>query len=154
MRNTTARPVCRRSASSLALLVTMSLLVSGCGSDHPGMVVVTGTLTVDGQPPPTAGQIYFNGTESLGGFPLRPGTGFYDETGSYTIKTHELGDGLYPGKYVVSVHCFQQPPNMEGKPVVSYIADKWNSGVQSGLTLEVPVDSDPIEYDIDVTSAP
>jgi hypothetical protein len=141
-----------RGALVFALLAATTFLVAGCGTDHPGIVVVTGKLTVDGAPPPTSGEIYFNGTESLGGFPLRPGTGFYDETGTYTIRTHEMGDGLYPGKYVISVHCFEQPPNMEGKPVVSYIADKWNSGMASGLTLEVPVGSDPIQYDIDVTT--
>ncbi|MEZ6071448.1 MAG: hypothetical protein R3C10_14565 [Pirellulales bacterium] len=134
-------------------VMTAFLHVAGCGSEHPGMVEVTGVLTVDGGPPPTSGEIYFNGTESYGGFPLRPGTGFYDETGQYTIKTHTLGDGLYPGKYVVSVHCYKQPPNMEGKPVESYIAAKWNSGVASGLTLEVPVGSDPLNFPIDVTTA-
>lgn len=129
--------------------VGLLLAVSGCSSE-PKCIPVTGKVTFDGQKPPGPGSIYFN-TDSTAGGSSRPGLAEFDAEGNYTAKTFTPGDGLLPGKYVIRVDCWKTPPNMEGKPVVSFIPDKYQDAAKSGLTLTVEPDSKPITFDIKLT---
>ena len=46
------------------------------------------------------------------------------------------------------VECYETPPNMEGKPVKSFIDKKYTNGETSGFDLVVEPGAKPIEFDI------
>ena len=125
--------------------------LSGCGPDGPRCIPVSGKVTLDGGKPPGPGFIYFN-TDSKGGGSTRPGTAEFDADGNYIAKSFVPGDGLLPGKYVLRIDCWKTPPNMDGKPVISFIPDKYQDAAKSGLTLTVDPDSKAVTYDIALTS--
>jgi hypothetical protein len=115
-------------------------------------VPVSGTVTLDGGKVPGPGFIYFNTTAAAAGFPARPGTAEFDADGRYTATTFATGDGLLPGAYALRVDCWKTPPNMEGKPVDSFLPPKFQDAKKSGLTLTVDPDSPPITFDVNLTS--
>jgi hypothetical protein len=136
----------------LGLAVGLALLLVLCGCDSgPKTIPVSGKVTFNGGKPPGPGSIYFN-TDSQAGGSTRPGTAEFDADGNYTTKTFTPGDGLLPGKYVLRVDCWKMPPNMDGKPVVSFIPDKYQDAAKSGLTLTVEPNAKPITFNIDLTS--
>jgi len=126
-------------------------LLGGCGPDVPKCIPVSGKVTFEGGKPPGPGFIYFN-TDSQGGGSTRPGTAEFDADGNYTAKSFIPGDGLLPGKYVLRVDCWKTPPNMDGKPVESFISNKYQDAAKSGLTLTVEPDAKAVTYDIALTS--
>ncbi|VTU02726.1 Uncharacterized protein OS=Singulisphaera acidiphila (strain ATCC BAA-1392 / DSM 18658 / VKM B-2454 / MOB10) GN=Sinac_3174 PE=4 SV=1 [Gemmataceae bacterium] len=138
-----------RSCVFLALV----LAAGGCGPSGPQCVPVSGRVTLDGANPPGPGTIYFT-PESAGsdGVPLRPATGDFDADGTYSAKSFTPGDGLLPGKYVIRVDCYKTPPNMEGKPVVSYLPPRYRNPSESGLTLTVEPGAKPVRFNLDLLS--
>ncbi|MBY0459702.1 MAG: hypothetical protein K2V38_20475 [Gemmataceae bacterium] len=128
------------------------LLALGCGSGEPRCVPVSGKVTFDGGKVPGPGFIYFttDGTGAAG--TSRPGTAEFDADGNYRAKTFVDGDGLLPGKYVLRVDCWKTPPNMDGKPVVSFIPARYQDAAQSQLTLTVEPGSKPITFNIELLS--
>ena len=93
---------------------------SGCGKSTVARLVV-------GLYRPTRGRITFEGVDmqaepvkAAEGYQSRPGFANFAADGSYTARTG-TSDGLVPGEYQVSVECWKAPPNMEGKPVISYL---------------------------------
>jgi hypothetical protein len=130
------------------LVAAVGLLgIIGCGSKH-GTVPVSGTVTVNDQPPPGAGTVLFTVVEPAAGFPNRPAMAKFDESGEFSVTSYEPGDGLIPGSYKVAVECYETPPNMDGKPVKSYIDEKYMSGATSGFELTVEPGSKPIQFDV------
>ncbi len=117
----------------LSAVGVLVLLVTGCGPSRPETVPVSGMVTVDGKAPPGPGLIYFITREAAEGFDRRPATAEFDATGHYTAKTFVPGDGLMPGRYGVSVECWEVAPNMDGRPMKSYIAPRYGSPATSGL---------------------
>ncbi len=132
-----------------ALILTTAF---GCGSDVPQTVPVTGRVTFDGHAPPGAGTVYFVPQEAAAGFPMRPGTGDFDQEGYFTTKTFDPGDGLMPGKYTMLIECWQVPPNMEGKPSKTFVPAKYQSAQTSGFKLDITPDMGPQEITLDVTT--
>lgn len=126
--------------------------LAGCGSDLPQTVPVTGTVTFDGAAPPGPGIVYFLPQEAAAGFPSRPGSGDFDAQGKYSATTFAPRDGLMPGKYTVYIECWQTPPNMEGKPVKSYVPKKFQDAQTSGMKLDVAPGSRSIEQNFEVVS--
>ncbi|MEK6238410.1 MAG: hypothetical protein N2C14_27140 [Planctomycetales bacterium] len=124
----------------LAVLTPLlGLFLAGCGGDRPATIAVSGTVTVNDGPVPGAGTLFFTPVEPAEGYERRPGRADFDEQGRYAATTFEEGDGLIPGRYLVGVHCWETPPNMDGKPVKSHLPKKYNSAEDSGL--EITVDS-------------
>lgn len=127
----------------------LCMLAIGCGNPH-GTVKVSGTVTVNGAPPPGPGTVTFTTVTAASGFPTRPAMAKFDTDGEYTTTSYEPGDGLIPGTYKVAVECYETPPNMEGKRVKSYIDAKYMNGETSGFELSVEPNSRPIKFDIDL----
>lgn len=134
------------------LFLFAAAVVAGCGSGGPKTVPVSGTVTLDGGKVPGPGFIYFNtdGTGSAG--TSRPGTAEFDADGRYRAMTYTAGDGLLPGKYVLRVDCWKTAPNMEGKPVVSFLPNRYQDAAKSDLTLTVEAGASPITFDIALKS--
>lgn len=131
------------------LFLAFLALTLGCGNPH-GTVKVTGSVTVAGEHPPGPGTVTFSVVEPAEGFPNRPAMARFDVDGQYEVTSFQPGDGLVPGRYSVAIHCYETPPNMEGKPVKSFIHDKYMSPTTSGFELSVEPKSKPMVFDIDL----
>ena len=66
--------------------------------------------------------------------------------------TYEPGDGLMPGSYTVYIECWETAPNMEGKPVKSFVPKKFQSGETSGFELEVTAKDSSLQMNFDVVT--
>lgn len=134
-------------------LLTMFLLLSGCGTNALKTVPVKGRVTLNGGEWGRAGLIYFTPAEPAEGFPRRPGMADFDTEGNFVAQTFKPGDGLIPGRYIVNLECWKVPPVMGGPPAESYIPDKFKHGSKSGFEVVVAPDSrGPINVDFDVQS--
>ena len=138
--------------SDKLLVAALVLAAAGCGSDLPQTVKVAGRVTFDGQSPPAAGSVLFLPTEAAEGFPLRPGSGAFAADGQFQAQTFEPGDGLMPGKYLVSVECWDTPPNMQGNPGKSFVPKKYQSPQTSGLKLDITPDMRRQQVSFDVVT--
>jgi hypothetical protein len=125
------------------------LILLGCGTEH-GTIPVSGVVRVGGEAPPGAGKVIFTPLEAAAGFTQRAGFGQFGSDGKYAAQSFKPGDGLYPGRYLVAVECWETPPNMEGRPVKSYIDQKYTNSEQSGLELVVDPGAGRVDFDIDV----
>jgi hypothetical protein len=129
---------CSRWATLVIALI--SVMVSGCGRN--GGYIVSGKVTLDGQPLST-GQVVF---EPKG--PGRMSVAQINE-GSYSLPA---GFGIQPGEYVVRITS-ERPTGEKFKPAVysqdkmvmdvyeQFLPAKYNS--QSALTATVSADGDP-----------
>jgi hypothetical protein len=133
-------------------IVLAALIGAGCGSNLPHTVRVSGRVTFDGKDPPAAGSVYFLPVEAAEGFPSRPATGDFDASGQYRAKTFEPGDGLMPGKYIMYIECWQSPPNLEGKPVKTFVPTKYQAANTSGFKLDITPKMGGQTVDLDVVS--
>ncbi len=138
----------------LILLASLSLIATGCSDNGLEMIPVSGTVTFDGGECPAEGSLYFIPVEPPPGIPMRPGTGDFDRDGAYAVKSFKPGDGLLPGKYQVRIECWEVPPNMEGRPVKSFIPQRYHVAEESGFELDVPSGSGAITFDVPLTSEP
>jgi hypothetical protein len=134
------------------LILPCALLLTSCGSGLPQTVPVSGCITFDGQPPPAAGTVQFVPLEAAEGFPLRPASGAFGTDGEFEATTFEPGDGLMPGKYTLSIECWDQPPNMTGNPGKSHVPKKYQSPKTSGLTLDITPDMGSQVVNLDLVS--
>jgi hypothetical protein len=134
------------------LLWLAVLLFSGCGSNLPQTIRVSGRVTFDGKPPPGPGSVYFLPVEAAEGFPSRPATGDFDKDGFFKAKTFEPGDGLMPGKYIMYVECWEVPPNLEGRPTKTYVPKKYQDAQTSGFKLDITPQMGPQEVNLDVAT--
>ena len=134
------------------MFVALLVVSAGCGNDEPKCIPVTGKVTLDGGKVPGPGFIYFttDGSGKVGN--SRPATAEFDAEGNYRAQSFTPGDGLLPGKYALRVDCWQTAPNMEGKPVVSFLPQRYQDASKSKLELTVEPNAKPITYNIDLSS--
>jgi hypothetical protein len=94
-----------RTIFDLVALGAACIAAVGCGADKP-LVPVTGRITYAGGDWPMPGYITFTPFQSTGALPARPGSGRFLEDGKFVAGSYGPGDGLMPGKYHVSISCF------------------------------------------------
>lgn len=88
-------------ALSLLLLAGIALMPAGCGKpEPPARVPVSGIVTIDGQPVPSAVVTFYPLFEGFGGEVIAEGV--TDTAGRYTLAC-PLGDGACLGKHKVTV---------------------------------------------------
>ncbi len=81
------------------LILGMSVLMGfGCGNSN-GTSSVSGTVTYQGKP--VVGEIHFTPEDATGS--ARAGMGQLDPSGHYTLSSFTSGDGVKPGKYLVTI---------------------------------------------------
>jgi hypothetical protein len=120
----------RRWAGAAALLAA-ALAVAGCGGEKTGDV--TGTVTVDGQPPPNGSSIRFAPTDGKSS-----GGGGQIESGKYSVSGVAVG----PAKVTIIVPKFAAEkkalagPGGEGDRVVGEVVVT-DEGGSTDLTYEV-----------------
>jgi len=85
----------------LLWLAAMTVSFSGCGSDQPTLVEVTGRVTMQGKPL-TAGSIHLTPADT-NDFQADQPSSLLELDGSFTIKTFPYGEGVPPGQYQVTL---------------------------------------------------
>jgi hypothetical protein len=129
----------------IVALAAAAVGLGGCGgSDRPKTIPISGSVTIDGQPPGEGGRLHFTAIETAPGYPNRPASGSFTPEGSYRVMSWELDDGLVPGRYTVTL--------MPGDLSKTKIPSKYQQSTTSGLEVDVPVDADNIEYDVKVVT--
>jgi len=78
----------------------LALIVTGCGSDAPKLVEVTGKARHDNEPM-TAGSIWFHPAPS-NKVQSEPSSCVLQLDGSFKMRTYPYGDGVPPGTYKVT----------------------------------------------------
>jgi hypothetical protein len=116
------------------LLACAALAVVGCSQS--GIVKVTGTVTLNGQPTDQA-EVMFN--PKKGG---RIATGVTDSSGHFSLSTTKPGDGADPGEYTVTLNEYYPPGKAPalprgGGPLPSRFAPKYGDPTQTPLTATV-----------------
>ena len=87
------------------------------------------------------------------GPPLRPGTAAFGPDGNYAAGTFEKGDGLIPGTYAVSMHCWKVAATREDRSdAESFIPQKYMDAQQSGLELTVQGGTGSVTRDLELRS--
>jgi len=137
------------------LVVLSCVAVSGCGRDGPERVVLTGTVTYQGEPV-QYGRIRFlpaDGTVApMSGGYISKGRYVADAKGGVPVGTHrvEITAFRIDPKYV---HLTDNPDfhlsaNIEEIPRQQYIPEQYNAA--SKLTMTIPPGSRRIEKDFDL----
>ena len=148
----------RRRCGALGIEVlgclSVLLLLSGCSGRSVELVNVEGYITLDGQPPPGGGTVFFAPYEALGKLPLRPARAYFDSDGFFRAAAFEDADGLIPAKYRVGVYCWEVEPTIGGPPPQSYIPQRYTSAGTSGLELAVTSGAGSITWNVELVSAP
>lgn len=91
----------RRHTWPIAAQIALALLAAGCGEpEPPARVPVTGIVTIDGQPVPSAVVTFYPLFEGFGGELIAEGV--TDTGGRYTLAC-PLGEGACLGKHKVTV---------------------------------------------------
>jgi hypothetical protein len=120
------------------------VLLAGCGGNDKPLVPVSGRITYGGGNWPMPGNITFAPLESAGDLPARPGSGRFEEDGSFVAGSYKPGDGLMPGKYHIGISCFD-PNDTRPPDKASYVPMDFTTDV-----LVVERGQDAIELNIDV----
>lgn len=119
------------------LLTAILLAVGGCGPDRPTTIPVSGRITFDGEAPPAAGTLYFTIDSPAEGFPRRPTLAKFDERGRFRVTTWDRNDGLMPGRYKITVECWEVPPELGGAEGKSYVPSKYQDPTSTDLAVEI-----------------
>lgn len=128
----------RHNATLLTLIVT-GLSCLGCGNKHPGLVPVSGTVTIDGKPVPI-GQVKISPEGH------RAAVGSIDENGKFALTCFELYDGAPIGTHRVTVTAVEQ---------VTETSNRWHAPIQyanqSATDLQVTIDGPTDNLNIELT---
>lgn len=121
----------------IALALTGVILATGCNKPFPGLVPVSGTVTVDGKPVPYGGIIVHTQGH-------RPSMARIDENGRFTLTCRNPGDGVIPGTHLVTVGA-EEPVTERSKRW--YAPKEYSNPATSGLwvTIDGPTDDLKIE---------
>lgn len=119
---------------STAGLLALAWAAGGCGPNTPGLVPVTGKVTLTDGTVPQGEVLTVNFVpDRLGsGQPGKAASGKIAADGSFTLSTIDPNDGAFPGDYKVEVHAYRTYVGRE--PLV---ADKYEKSTTSDLTAKV-----------------
>ena len=126
------------------------VFLCGCGPSRPKMVKVRGKVTYGGGEWPNPGMLYFAPEKNADGFPLRPASAELAKDGSFEAFSFEPGDGLFPGRYLVTIECWKTPPTMKNPQTISAVPPKYQNPQTTDFIVEVGKDQSSIEIEFDI----
>ena len=138
----------------LALVLTIfTLMITGCGSDSPEFVPVSGTVTLNGKP---INEVVVTFVPKQDG---QPAMGLTDEQGQFSLSTTELDDGVIVGSYYATVRSIDEGAGQvdaQGLSTGIRVRPRQKSLVPqryalfgtSGLSYEVQVGMEPISIQL------
>jgi len=138
----------RRRLAPLAILLVVT---SGCGSNGPQIMTVSGTVTCGGK---AVDKLEVNFWPDHG----RPSWGLTDAEGRYTLKYDKDRDGAVPGKHKVWVRIKPTSPKEEADlanglftrhPQINSIIEKYGNQKISPLWAEVKENNQVIDLPLD-----
>src|SRR5687768_5348489 len=94
----------------LPVLLLATPLLCGCGS-RGGLASVRGEVTYRGQPVAGATVVFMRAAPGL-----LPASGMTDASGRYELMTTAPGDGVQPGKYLVTITARGPDKSPPGDP--------------------------------------
>jgi hypothetical protein len=113
-------------------LVLVGAATGGCSDRGPERVVVSGTVTHNGQPVPE-GTIRFDPVQTS----LVPGAGAAIKDGRYTVDVH---GGVPAGTHRIRIEALRQIKAPPGSPFAhglkQYIPKKYNDNTQLTISVE------------------
>jgi len=131
------------------------LVFAGCGERLPETVPVSGRVTWQGKPL-TSGRVVFHPQAIAEGLPRRPATGDLDAAGRFELTTFRNGDGAVPGSYRVCIFSYLSDQTGAEDDVsipetVWRIPERYGDPSRSGLGATVPVGSEPLTFDFQLS---
>ena len=125
------------------------LMITGCGSDGPELIPVSGTVTLNGTP---IDEVVVTFVPHHAG---KPAMGLTDKQGRFSLSTTELDDGVAVGPYYATVTSIDQGatrPDAQGLSTglemhprqKSIIPERYTLFQTSGLSYEVQDGMEPI----------
>lgn len=130
---------------SLILLVIITPVLAGCGSDTPELPKVTGSVFYQGQPAAGA-MVIFNPVSGEKGSLKRPSAQVADD-GTFQLSTRGAADGAIPGDYQVTVLWLEGgneaeaglgAGNQEKAGGGDRLKGRYSRPERSGLTATIP----------------
>lgn len=128
------------------LLLILLTSVCGCGQTLPGLIPVSGTVTLDGRPLASGTVTFYSGNTAGGTGQITDGVCHINQSTSVR--------GVASGHYQVAVQCWEIPPHAVqpdgtiGGPGRSFIPDRYTSAQTSGLSVEVGSQSTEFELEL------
>lgn len=110
------------------------------GATKPSGVRIRGRITYGGGEWPAPGCLYFSCVKSAEEFPWRPAHAEFDTDGTF-----EAREGLMPGRYKVTVECWERPPTPEDDPGKNYVPPEYRSPATTPFELTANPDDNAIE---------
>ena len=137
-----------------ALVCATTVFLVGCGPKMPETVRASGRVTYAGGDWPNEGMLYFASLGDGSGQVLRPTSAHFGRDGAFEVTSFTQGDGMVPGRYVVTIECWKTPPSMTGSPGVSAVPAKYRNQKTSDFLVEIETGQSSIEITFDVPKTP
>jgi hypothetical protein len=125
-------------------LAVVCLASVGCGGEAKPLVPVKGRVTYAGGDWPMTGAITFTPVASPGATPARPGGARFGPDGKFVVGSYKPDDGLMPGRYSVSVSCFD-PELLIPRAQAEYVPQDYEP---DELVIEKGQDAVELNFDV------
>jgi hypothetical protein len=124
-------------AAKLLVLALAVYAYTGCRDEHPGIVPVSGTVTIDGKPL-TMGEVRILAANQ------RPAIGRVKPDGSFTLSCFKLNDGAPTGKHLATVTAVE---SIDERSRRWHAPKRYANEIDSNLrvTIDGPTDNLKIE---------
>lgn len=129
--------------TSIPLLLAITVMTAiGCGGSTPDVGLVTGTVTLDGQPLENAEVVFAPATG-------RPSTGLTDSGGRYELTYIRDVKGAVPGTHAVRITTRPEsrPDDYQGPAFRETISAKYNT--DTVLKAEVEAGANTYNFDLE-----
>ncbi len=135
-----------------SFLIGCAVVLPFCGCSKSGAKTtpIAGRITLSGGAWPKAGSLSFHPLEAPVGLPKIPGSADFMPDGSFTASTFKSNDGLAPGRYRVTVDCWEQRP-LDGQPGKNcYVPEKYRNLKTTPLELTVAPGTKQTDVSFDI----
>ena len=122
------------------LFLILVFLMTGC-DQGPNTGTVSGVVTLDGKPT-AAIQIRFSPASG------RPGVGFTDAEGRYTLRYTQNADGCIPGPNRVTLEAYSSPADA----TTQFLPERYNVNAGDNPELQVEVKPGKNVFNFDLLS--
>lgn len=129
---------------TLAILIG-GLLAAGCAAEGEKLALVSGVITVGGQPVPS-GTLTFYPEGAKGNATQHQPTGVLGPDGRFEVFVPGNKKGAPPGWYKVVVYAVDDP--QPGKPNKYFVHKKYTDRATTPLLIEVIDNPGPGRYDL------
>jgi hypothetical protein len=150
-------PVKTLRATAILLTLFSGSFLSGCNRQHVELVPIAGKVTLEGAVWDVPGMIVFTPVDAQGKvarvdehgeLSRHVGIGYFSSNGNFMSVRSEMGSGLCPGTYRVTVVCTEQDP--QGR-MVDHVPQRYQNPETSNLELTLAPGTPPqmVRFDLE-----